>query len=359
MTWLAYLICLLGLSWAGVGIYRSYAIGRGLMDHPGARTSHFVPTARGGGLIFSFLWFVVIGFLYYHQWTTQYYLYLWLPVLIVALMGFWEDNKGLSATKRLLIQAMCAAGALTIIGEHGQLLYTLLPEMAFLKSWPLPVFFGALVFVIVWMTNVFNFMDGSDGIAAIQGIFIFGIGGYLLFEYQAIELGFLSWSLVALLAGFLIWNWPTAKIFMGDCGSYFLGFLTAIYAIVSIKYYQMPWIIWVLLTGPFWFDATITLLRRMVARQPWREPHRLHAYQRLIQAGWSHQQVLLSFVVLNSILTGLVFLACHDPRLMHFALGLAIVLMSCLYLGVEIIKPMLKTWHREHNDIPAPLNLDP
>jgi len=198
---------------------------------------------------------------------------------------------------------------------------------------------------IVWMTNLYNFMDGSDGFAAAQGLFIFGMAGYFLYDLQVYSFATLSWGLVALLAGFLIWNWPVARIFMGDAGSYFLGFLTAVIALMSYKVYQLPLMLWVILTSLFWFDATVTLLRRMLAREKWYKPHRLHAYQRLIQAGWSHQQVLLSAIGANTILSGLAWLAYHDPRLMPFSFGVAIAFLTCLYIMVEIIKPMFTQWH--------------
>lgn len=305
-------------------------------------------------MIFGAIWFGIIGFFYYKGWVGIDCVRLFVPAFLVSLMGFWEDRKGLSSVCRLIIQVCCAAGALLILLENGSMLYAWLPPII-----PWPVCFGLLIFIIVWMTNLYNFMDGSDGLAASQGIFIFGVGGFLLFQYQATELGILAWSMAALLSGFLIWNWPTARIFMGDSGSYLLGFLTAIFAIVSIKYYDMPWIIWVLLTAFFWFDASITLIRRIIARQPWSQPHRLHAYQRLIQARWSHQSVLLWSIFLNTILSGLALMVHYDPRLMQFAVGAALVLLVCAYLLVEILKPMLKTWHTVHNEIPAPVNIDP
>ncbi len=132
---------------------------------------------------------------------------------------------------------------------------------------------------------------------------------------------------------------------MGDSGSYFLGFLISIYALISYKLLNMPLEIWAILTTLFWFDATVTLVRRILAKQNWREAHRLHAYQRLISAGWSHQQVLFSAILINSVLGGLSVVAYHDPRLSTFALGLGIAFVGFLYLIVEIYKPMFGSWH--------------
>lgn len=349
MTWFAYICLLAGLSWAAVGMYRWYAIDKGMLDHPGKRSSHTTPTPRGGGFVFFLLWFGVLGVFFYNDWVSLDCVRLFVPVLLVGLIGFREDTKGLSAGARFLIQILCVCACLFVMIENGQMLYAWMPSIV-----PLWAAFGLLVFAMVWMINLFNFMDGSDGIAASQGFFIFTVGGYLLFQHQAAELGILAWSISALLSGFLIWNWPTAKIFMGDCGSYFLGFLTAVYAVVSVKFYHVPLYVWVLLTMPFWFDATVTLIRRICAGHPWREPHRLHAYQRLIQADWSHQSVLLSTICINLVIGGLVIASHRDPRLVNFSICASLALVAICYLLVEYAKPMLKSWHPHHNDIPAP-----
>ncbi|HRE30604.1 MAG TPA: hypothetical protein PLD88_01390, partial [Candidatus Berkiella sp.] len=114
---------------------------------------------------------------------------------IVGLMGFWEDHKGLSAATRFFIQCLCAIGTLFFLQEGGYLLRNYLPFAI-----PLPIAFFCIVFLMVWMVNLYNFMDGSDGMAAVQGIFIFSMGGFFLFQAQGFELTILAWGLVALLA---------------------------------------------------------------------------------------------------------------------------------------------------------------
>jgi len=267
------------------------------------------------------------------------------------LVGFWDDHKivksqlgqtpqkGLSAGIRFGVQCLAAIISLFLIGEGGYLV------QPWLSSVPLPLCFLVLSIAIVWMINLFNFMDGSDGIAASEGLFVFAVGGYILFQYHAQEMATLAWGLAALLAGFLAWNWPIARIFMGDCGSYFLGFMVALYALISYKLFNVPLMIWVLLTGLFWFDATITLVRRILAGEEWRKPHRKHAYQRLLQSGWSHQSVLFGTIGVNSILSVLAYVVSKDPRLSVFAFAAALLLLSCVYILVEITKPMYKKWH--------------
>lgn len=121
--------------------------------------------------------------------------------------------------------------------------------------------------------------------------------------------------------------------------------MVALYALISYKLFNVPFMIWVILTALFWFDATITLVRRILAGEEWRKPHRMHAYQRLIHSGWSHQRVLLCTIAVNSILSCFAYLVYKEPRLTWFVFGLTLTLLTCLYLLVEVVKPMFKKWH--------------
>lgn len=339
MSWLAYLLLLFALSWAGVGIYRWYAIDKGLIDNPNARSSHIAPTPRGGGVIFFFGWLVLLSVLHYYRMVGIEYIWYFLPCIFVGLIGFWDDFKNLSASLRLIVHVFSAALALYFMNENGGLIASWFPFL------PWPGCLLVLVLGMVWMTNLFNFMDGSDGIAASEAMVVFTIGGYFLYDAHAYELATLAWGLVALVGGFLTWNWPLAQIFMGDSGSGFLGFMVALFALISYKFFQIPLLLWAILTGVFWFDATLTLVRRMLAGEEWRKPHRSHAYQRLIQAGWTHQQVLLGTITINAVLAGLAVVAYRDQRLLSFAFGVSVAFLSCIYIVVELIKPMFKRWH--------------
>jgi len=341
MSWLAYTTLLFGLSCAAVGMFRAYAIDKGMLDEPGPRSSHIAPTPRGAGVIFFVGWVILLGVLHYYNMLHQHWLWLFSPALFVGLAGFWEDHKGLPASARFFIQCLCSAGSLFLLNEGGYLIQETLPFFV-----PLPVAFGLLVFVMVWMVNLYNFMDGSDGMAAMQGMVIFAMGGLFLFQAQAPELAMIAWGLVALLAGFLVWNWPVAQVFMGDCGSYFLGFLVTLFALISYKYFQIPLVAWIILTSLFWFDATITLIRRMLAGQKWYEAHRTHAYQRMLQHGWSHRKVLLSATLVNVVLSSLAWISVNEPRLQVFALAGAVIFLICLYLMVEAAKPMFKHFYQ-------------
>lgn len=342
MNWFSYPFLLFSLSWACVGLYRWYAVDKGMLDAPNARSSHIAPTPRGGGVVFFLGWVAVCAVLYFKHIISGYFLIYFSPAVVIGLLGFWDDHSNLSAGFRFFVQCLTAIAALFILNEGGYLIAPWFPSV------PLPLCFLALAFAIVWMINLFNFMDGSDGIATSEGLFVFGVGGFILFQIPnlyAYQMATLAWSLCALLAGFLTWNWPIARIFMGDSGSCFLGMMVALFALISNKLFNVPFTIWIILTALFWFDATITLVRRILAGEEWRKPHKMHAYQRLIQAGWSHQKVLLSTMAVNAVLSYMAFMAFKEPKLTPFLLGFALTMLFCLYLIVEIIKPMFKKWH--------------
>ncbi|MDP4275203.1 MAG: glycosyl transferase, partial [Bacteroidota bacterium] len=151
---------------------------------------------------------------------------------------------------------------------------------------------------IVWCINLFNFLDGIDGYISTEVIFIGG-AVFLLSGDQT------SLLLASATLGFLFWNWQKARIFMGDVGSTLLGFTIAVFAIYHQNHFLLSIPVWLILTSVFWFDATVTLLRRIRNKEQLSVAHRKHAYQRIVQAGFSHQKTVLWALGLNLI--GLLF----------------------------------------------------
>jgi Fuc2NAc and GlcNAc transferase len=343
MDWFNCALILVAASWSGVALFRWYAISRGILDKPNKRSSHSVSTPRGGGIVFALLWFVFLGTLIYfadlvdkpHWWT---YLMATVPVLIIMYLGYLDDLRGLSAKTRFIGQCVAALLSLWVVADTGQ---SILP----LHNLPVWLLYPVALVGIVWAVNLVNFMDGSDGLAATQAIFAFGVSGYFVHQLGGYELATLSWGLVCLLLGFLVWNLPTARVFMGDSGSCFLGFLMAIFALISYHWFNLPLQYWAILTAPFWFDATVTLVRRMLRGDKWQEAHREHAYQRIMLSGWSHQKVLCGSVVINCLLSALAIWAYQEPELLNLAFTLSISFIAFVYLMIELQRPMFKTWH--------------
>jgi Fuc2NAc and GlcNAc transferase len=215
---------------------------------------------------------------------------------LVALVGFLDDHGHIAARWRLLVHFAAACWALAWMGG--------LP--------PLPVF-GVMVgagwiaqvlaaLYLVWLLNLYNFMDGIDGLAGVEAITVCA-GAALLYVLGAP--GVAAWGapllLLAVVAGFLCWNFPPARIFMGDAGSGFLGLLLGLLSIQAAWVNHAFFWAWLILLGVFIVDATLTLLRRIVRRQKPYEAHRSHAYQYASRKYGAHRAVTLAVGAINLI----------------------------------------------------------
>lgn len=321
---------------AGVYFYIRYARAHGLLDIPNARSSHHLPTPRGGGLVFILVWLLGMLAAGWQGLITEKWLWWCLPsTFSAALLGYLEDAKGLSIRQRLAWQYVIALIFIQALGGIASL--HLSADMALLLG---RIGLAISAIMIIWSINLFNFMDGLDGLAAVESFFVLGIGGFLCWQAGGFELALLAWGMVVVVAGFLLWNWPRAAVFMGDVGSYCLGFLIAACALLGDLHYQIPITLWVILYGVFWFDATVTLLRRMLLRKDWALAHREHAIHRLNDKGWSHQQVLWAVICLNTILAALTLVAYYYPSTLWFCFATAVVILAIAYLWVERVNPL-------------------
>lgn len=267
-------------------LVRYVALRRSLIDIPNERSSHTVPKPRGGGIAIVITWFICVVFLFIHHDIQRGLFLALLCGLPVSLIGFLDDILKIEPRIRFLIQISAAAGAVLFLGglSHIDLGFTTIS---------LPVVLSILAVVgIVWSTNLFNFLDGIDGYASTEMIFI-GLSAFLLMGSVP------PLYLAAIAAGFLIWNWQPAKIFMGDVSSTLLGFNIGIFAVYYQNTGTASILIWIILYAIFWIDATITLYRRFKNREHLTQAHRKHAYQRIVQAGFSHQKTVLFSVILN------------------------------------------------------------
>jgi Fuc2NAc and GlcNAc transferase len=284
------------LAWWLTGAMRRYALARQLLDVPNARSSHTTPTPRGGGvaIVTSFLLAV-----------------LWLALADVidrrlaaalfgagagcALLGFLDDHGHIAARWRLLGHFAAAGWALYWLGGAP-------PLMLFGHTLAAGWFADALAALyLVWLLNLYNFMDGIDGIAAVEAITVC-LGAMALVGLapgigSAAEIG-LPLLLGGAVAGFLVWNFPPARIFMGDAGSGFLGITLGILSLhAGGTAPPQPWS-WLILLGVFVVDATVTLLRRLLRGERVYEAHRSHAYQHVARRV-GHLRVTLAVTVIN------------------------------------------------------------
>lgn len=273
---------------------RLYALRHNMLDHPNHRSSHSVPTPRGGGLAFVVVCLVALSFLVlYGEITTRTFVALVGGGFVVAGIGYWDDRRGLSPQVRVLGHLLASTWAIIWLGG--------MPPLALgitTVHWGL---LGHLVGIVglAWMINLFNFMDGIDGLAGSEAVFVAVAGGTFLMADGSGGLAEVAWMLAAGCIGFLFWNWSPAKIFMGDGGSGFLGFMLASLAIAGAKEHPASLWLWLILLGVFIVDATITLIRRIIQGEKWYEPHRSHAYQHAALCCCSHQRITLSILGIN------------------------------------------------------------
>ena len=289
-----------------------------VLDRPNERSSHVVPTPRGGGI-------AVIG----TSVTASFALCgagIMPPSAVVvafgaaglAVVSWFDDLRGLSPALRLLVQfAAVAAGALA------------LPQGAVFQGWlPLGLDRIAAALLWVWFVNLFNFMDGIDGIDASEAAAV-GVG-VVLVASGSLDLAAPAAAIAAAALGFLVWNWAPARIFLGDVGSvplgYMLGFL--LYQLALRGAWQAALIL------PLYFlaDATLTLLRRLARGERIWHAHREHFYQRAVQRGLGHAAVVLRVIAANVVL---IACACAAVRGWGFAaLGTAVLTVAVLLVGL-------------------------
>lgn len=315
-------------AWLITDLVRKHAVARSILDVPNSRSLHETPTPRGGGLA---IVTVVLGFLLFAG-TTR--LLPWNVVIGiggggagVALVGWLDDVSSVRVPIRLIVHFAAAVWAVVWLG--GFRFVGLGSQRMDLGQ------AGSLVAVIgiVWATNLFNFMDGSDGIVAVEVISIGAIGGWLLLTVGSPELGTLAFVLAGAALGFAWWNWAPARIFLGDVGSGFVGFTIAGMAIQSENSHALPIAVWVLLSSVFVVDATFTLVRR-IREGHWWEPHRTHAYQIAVQAGLSHTSVATLVATVNLVLGALAVAAVFRLIALPIALATAFLLCSVIYIVV-------------------------
>lgn len=292
-------VLILLVSIALTGLIRYYALSRKILDMPNQRSSHTVPTPRGGGLAIVLAFVCSMLLLVITQGLDAKTMLVFLSALLVAGIGFFDDHGHVPARWRFLTHLLAAMLVMVLL--HGMPLLLLPAPLDWMLdrsmvdlSW---LGYAIGVFLLVWFLNLFNFMDGTDGIAASESLFVAtALAGYAF--YLDRTLCFLAISLAAASLGFLGWNWPKAKIFMGDVGSGFLGLLLGILVLMAAQQAAVMLYCGLILFGIFVVDATYTLLYRFCSKQKWYEAHCSHTFQRAAKQ-YGHLPVLLACWVIN------------------------------------------------------------
>ena len=268
------------------GLYRWIALRRRWLDTPNHRSSHTTVTPRGAGVIFAALIVVVSIAELASEWRIAASIAL---SAVVAAVGWWDDLRGASIRVRFALYLIVAACVVALIRGYDDAVAAI------------PLFAVAIgVMVLVWLINLYNFMDGINGIASLEAIFILlAVGALAHGSAYAQVFQSVHWASTGAIAGFLLWNFPAGKVFMGDAGSAFLGFLLGVLMLWSMALHGPAPIVWLILLGVFIVDTSYTLIVRAGTRQVWYEAHRLHAYQKLFARWNSHSAVVSALMAVN------------------------------------------------------------
>ncbi|MEN9637462.1 MAG: hypothetical protein RL077_5866 [Verrucomicrobiota bacterium] len=317
-----YWIGIAAASWLLTFPVRAVLLRFGVVDKPNERSSHVVPTVRGAGIG---IVLVVGGVMGWSALSTGNLAQGCLVALFFALaaVSFVDDLRGLGPVVRFLTQAIVAAAAVFLFGFWGH------------HSVGLQVLLGCVAWLwVAGYTNAFNFMDGINGLAAVQAI-VTGLGtaavsvsAGLTVNHAAVVF---SVAVAGAALGFLPHNFPRARVFMGDVSSAPLGFLLAVLAVWiagETSLWMLPWL--ALLHANFVLDTGITLLRRVSRGEQWYSAHREHFYQRLIRVGYSHTRVTLIQAGLQVVVVVAVWLATPLGLGVKLAVGVGVV---ALWLG--------------------------
>jgi UDP-N-acetylmuramyl pentapeptide phosphotransferase/UDP-N-acetylglucosamine-1-phosphate transferase len=286
--------------WSTAGMVRRGLIRFRVFDLPNQRSSHATPTPRGGGLaIVPLLLLAWAGASLLSGPQVGDIWMLLAGAVVLAAISVADDLKGLPMALRLLVQFGAVSLGLLALQDSGPVFQGWLPPV-------LDRLLAALAWL--WFINLFNFMDGIDGLAGVEAISI-GAGLGLAAWIAGLSGPMIALPLLlgAAVGGFLPWNWAPAKIFLGEVGSvplgYLLGWLLLLFAAEGL------WVPALVLPLYFLADASLTLVRRALRHpRPW-EPHREHAYQRAVQGGWSHAQVVGRVVLCNLVLVAMAWWA--------------------------------------------------
>jgi len=270
-------------------LVKNLALKKSVLDIPNERSSHLIPTPRGGGLAIAITWYLGLTYCAIIDIIEIKLFWALLSGLILVCIGILDDLYNIKPIFRILTQSLTVLIALYFLDGLQAF------ELGFTK-FEYPILLTIFAFVgIIWFINLFNFLDGIDGYASMQAIYL----SFVLFYFNTSNYYLI---LVASVAGFLIWNWQPAKIFMGDVGSTLLGFNFGVFAVYEQNMDNLPIISFLALSSLFWFDATYTLFRRLLNREKLSQPHRKHAYQRIVRAGFSHKKTTLYGLGINLII---------------------------------------------------------
>ena len=316
------------------GIFYRYNNIPNLIDVPNSRSSHASPTLKGGGVVIMFTFIAFLMGLYYLDiLSSKIYFDLVMCSCVIGLVGFMDDIKEVNPRIRLVIHFLTAAIGLYLLNGFKEVLF--LGDTV-----NLGLLGNVLAMIyIVWFLNLYNFMDGIDGIASLQAITVCGAFAFINFWiFPSFDLWKVSLLFTSCILGFLYWNFPKAKIFLGDTGSGFIGLFLALFSIEASN--NQPVLLWVflILMSVFLVDATLTLFYRIYNNEVIFKAHSSHAYQKATTIFNSHILVTNFICLINLLwLFPMAFLVALGLIQGIVGLGIAIFPLTLLFIYLQLI----------------------
>lgn len=347
MNWGVVLIAVatFALSWYLTNLLSRSVAARFLLDHPDHRSLHTRPTPRGGGIAIACGILAGVTGVALLLPLPEILLWIALAALGVVLISFLDDLSHVHAGVRITVHFIVAGG---LVAAGLGLDAVVLPGV----RWHLPS--AAMVIItclfVVWLVNLYNFMDGMDGFAA--GMAIFGFGTFAVLGALAGNAAFAATNVmvVAAASGFLPLNFPPARIFMGDVGSSLLGISAAAFSLWASAERIFPLWVAVLVFSPFIVDATVTLFRRLLRNERVWEAHKTHCYQRLVELGWGHRKTVLWEYVLMALCSISAIASMHLGPAQQWLLLVAWMIAYAILIAVVV---RLELRHGSHETLKA------
>src|SRR5690554_1812798 len=316
------------------GYMRAYALKKNIIDNPNERSSHSVPTPRGGGVAIVCSYLLALTVLIYSQQLSVHIgLTLMVAGFVIALLGFLDDHGHINSMLRLAVHFLVAIGVVMSLGGFAEVTAFNSLELGFIAN-------IIAVLFLVWLLNLYNFMDGINGIASVEAITTTVSMAILYAVLNTTLNSDILWLLAACVFGFLLWNFPKAKIFMGDACSGFLGLTLGILALIALKENLALFCAWIICLGVFVVDATYTLIKRVLSGYKMYDAHRSHSYQILSRKWGSHTPVTLAVAAINLLwLLPLAYYTVTQP------LAYPEFMVLVAYLPLILIAMKLKAGH--------------
>lgn len=281
------------LAFAMTYFMRAYALKKNIIDNPNERSSHSVPTPRGGGVAVVCSYLLALTVLIYNQQLTVHIgLTLIAAGFVIALLGFLDDHGHINSMLRLAVHFLVAIGVVISLGGFSEVTAFNGLQLGFIAN-------IIAVLFLVWLLNLYNFMDGINGIASVEAITTVVSMAILYYVLNTTLNSDILLLLAACVFGFLLWNFPKAKIFMGDACSGFLGLTLGILALIALKENLALFCAWIICLGVFVVDATYTLVKRVLSGYKMYDAHRSHSYQILSRKFGSHTPVTWGVALIN------------------------------------------------------------